>query len=208
MSAAENQEIALLDNISLTNLGTYMFFDDVTDISSLELCEYIIKANIVLPPDDAITIFINSDGGSCTDGWAIIDLMEMSKVDIQTVAIGCIASMATAIFITGTEGKRIMTPNSQFMMHQFSGGVYGKSHELMAARKFHDRLDKQFIQHFVRHTKMTEAQVKEILLGPSDAWLTPEECLEFGICDEVRNPWDETPVKKAARKAPPKKKKS
>ncbi len=201
----EEEGILLLDNISLSNLGTYMFFEEVDQVSSLELCNYLIKANLVLPPDDAITIFINSDGGSCTDGWAIIDLMELSKVRIQTVAVGCIASMATAMFVAGTKGQRIMTPNSSFMSHQFSSGVFGKSHELIASRKFHDRLDDMFIKHYVRHTKMTAKQVKDVLLGPSDCWLSPEECLAYGICDVIKNPWEiEEPVKKTSRKAPKK----
>jgi ATP-dependent Clp protease protease subunit len=194
-----SQEVTLLDNISLTNLGTYMFFEEVTEESSLKLCDYLIKANLVLNPDDTLTLFLNSPGGSCTDGWAIVDLMEMSTVGIQTVAVGCIASMAVPIFIAGTKGKRIMTPHAAIMTHQFSTVLWGKSHELVAARKFHDRLDQQFIDHFLRHTKMTEKQIREVLMRPSDTWLTPEECLKYGICDEIRNPW-EVPQEKPAKK--------
>jgi ATP-dependent protease ClpP protease subunit len=125
--------------------------------------------------------------------------MEMSTVGIQTVAVGCIASMAVPIFIAGTKGKRIMTPHAAIMTHQFSTVLWGKSHELVAARKFHDRLDQQFIDHFLRHTKMTEKQIREVLMRPSDTWLTPEECLKYGICDEIRNPW-EVPQEKPAKK--------
>lgn len=206
-SQSSQPEVTLLDSISLTNLGTYMFFEEVSEESSLDLCEYLIKANLVLHPKDTLTLFLNSPGGSCTDGWAIIDLMEMSKVDIQTVAVGCIASMAVPIFIAGTKGKRIMTPHAAIMTHQFSTVLWGKSHELIAARKFHDHLDQQFIDHFLRHTKMTEKQIREVLMRPSDTWLTPEECLDYGICDEIRNPW-ETEEELAAVKTKAKKPKA
>jgi ATP-dependent Clp protease protease subunit len=197
------QEVTLLDNISLTNLGAYMLFEDINEDSALELCEYLLKANIICNPTDVLTLFINSGGGSVTDGWAIIDIMESSRIDISTVAIGCIASMAVLIFVAGAKGKRIMTPKTAVMTHQFSTAFWGKQHELIAARKFHDTLEKQFIDHFVRHTKMTAKQVRDVLLKPSDTWLTPEECLAYGICDAVRDPWgdEEKAAKPKAKKA-------
>jgi ATP-dependent Clp protease protease subunit len=206
------QDIVLLDNISLTNLGAYMLFEEIHEESALHLCEYLLKANIICAPDDTLTLFINSGGGSVTDGWAIIDVMETSRLNLSTVALGCIASMAVLIFVAGTKGLRVMTPKTAVMTHQFSTAFWGKSHELMAARKFHDTLEKQFIEHFVRHTKMTEKQVREVLLKPSDTWLTAEECLAYGICDVIRNPFEaeEEPApkkKKAPAKAPAKKKK-
>ena len=185
------QDIVLLDSVSLTNLGAYMLFEEIHEDSSLRLCEYLLKANMICDPRDTLTLFINSPGGSVTDGWAIIDVMEASRVDIQTVALGCIASMGVLIFVAGTKGKRIMAPKTAVMTHQFSTAFYGKQHELIAARKFHDTLEQQFIAHFLRHTKMTEKQIREFLLKPSDTWLTAEECLKLGICDEIRDPWDE-----------------
>lgn len=194
--------MVLIDNVSLQNLGTYMFFDDVCPESSLPLCDYLIKSNVVFTPGDTITLFLNSPGGDVTDGWAIIDLMESSRINIQTVAVGCIASMAVAIFIAGTKGKRIMAPRTATMTHQFSGAFYGKQHEFMAVRKYHDYLEQQFFEHFMRHTKLDEQGIKDILLRPSDTWLSPEECLEYGICDEIRQPWDSVGFKKTEEEKP------
>jgi len=189
MTQPSPQELILLDNVSLTNLGAYMLFEEICEESALRCCDYLLKANLICDPDDTLTMFINSGGGSVTDGWAIIDVMEASRVNISTVAMGCIASMAVSIFVAGTKGLRIMTPRTAVMTHQFSSVLAGKHHELIAARKFHDTLEKQFIQHFLRHTKMTEKQIRTILLRPSDTWLTPEDCLKYGICDEIRDPW-------------------
>lgn len=203
MSNQPSQEVTLLDNISLTNLGAYMLFDEVNEESAYHLCEYLLKANMICSHDDTLTVFINSGGGSVTDGWAIIDVMETSKIDISTVALGCIASMAVLIFVAGAKGKRIMTEKTAVMTHQFSTAFYGKQHELIAARKFHDTLEQQFIEHFLRHTKMTEKQIRDVLLRPSDTWLTAEECLKYGICDEIRNPFDRGDApkqKKSSRK--------
>jgi ATP-dependent Clp protease protease subunit len=204
------KEIVLLDNISLTNLGAYMLFEDINEDSSYRLCEYLLKANMICDPNDTLSLFINSGGGSVTDGWAIIDVMESSRINISTVAMGCIASMAVLIFVAGNPGMRIMTPKTAVMTHQFSTAFWGKQHELIAARKFHDTLETQFIEHFVRHTKMTEKQVREILLKPSDTWLTAQECLKLGICDAIRDPWEveDVPVKKKPAKPKAKKPKA
>lgn len=188
-----------IDGVSLTNLGTYMLFEEINEETSLKLCEFLLKANIIFDDEDTVTLFLNSPGGDSSCGWAIIDLMESSRINVATRAVGEIASMASAIFVAGTKGQRIMTPNTSVMTHQFSTVIEGKAHELVAVRKIHDHLEEQFIQHFVKHTAMTAKQVKDVLLGPSDTWLTPKECLKYGICDSIALPWDvqKPKVKKA-----------
>jgi ATP-dependent Clp protease, protease subunit len=197
----ESQQVVTLDNVSLTSMGVYMLFDEIDEQSSKTTCDFLLKANLLFPSDNTITIFINSPGGSVTDGWAIIDVMETSHVGIQTVGIGEIASMGALIFVAGNKGKRILSRNSYMMTHQFAGYLYGKAHEMVAARKFHDKLEAQFIRHFVKHTNMTEKQVRDILLRESDTWLEPKEALKFGMCDIVSDPWKELlgPKKQAAK---------
>lgn len=178
-----------IDNITLHSLGAYMFFDDVDSDSAKGLCEFIIKANYIFPKDQPLTILVNSPGGQCYDGFSIIDLMETSHLKIQTVGIGMIASMATLITSAGTKGMRVMTKNAFIMTHQFSTYFEGKYHEVLATRDHDDELHQRFIQHFLRHTKMTEKQVKDIILGPSDKWLTAKEALKYGMCDRIQDPW-------------------
>lgn len=177
------------DAISLSSFGVFPIFGEIEQNISQRCIEFILKANIVLKPDFPLTFFINSPGGSVTDGWAMTTMMETSSNPISTVAIGEIASMGLMIFAAGTKGMRIMTPNTIVLAHQWSGGAYGKQHELVAARKMHDQLEKQFIAHLRHHTKMPEKLIRETVLGPSDAFLTPEECLKYGICDEIRDPF-------------------
>jgi len=178
-----------IDNLSLASLGAYMFFDDVYPESTKDLCEFIIKSNFVFPIDQVLTIMINSPGGDVYDGFGVIDLMESSRLEIQTVGIGVIASMASLMFITGTKGRRIMSKNSFVMTHQFSDYFDGKYHEMIAARPHADDLHDRCVQHYVRHTKMGPKQVKDILIGSSDRWIPAKEALKFGICDKIQDPW-------------------
>ena len=187
----EVMQLSPMDVTSLNSLGVFMFFDDVSPESSKELSEFLIKANCVLSDDQPLTIFINSPGGSVYHGFGIVDLMEASRLPIQTVAIGSVCSMGSIIFTSGTPGMRVMSRNAYIMTHQFSDWMEAKYHEFVAHRKHHDQLHDKFIQHFVRTTKMTEKQVKDVLLGNTDKWITAKEALKYGLCDLVKDPWSE-----------------
>jgi ATP-dependent Clp endopeptidase proteolytic subunit ClpP len=197
----EQQQVITMDSLSLSSLGAHMIFSEIDEMTSIRTCEFLLKANMILDDANPITLFINSPGGSVTDGWSIIDVMKSSRIEIQTVALGLLASMAVLIFTAGQKGKRVITPNTAVMTHQFAAMLYGKSHELMAARKFHDRLEKQIVDHFIRYSTMNEKQIRDILLGPSDNWLEPKECIKYGLADIIKNPWDEDePKKKKGKK--------
>jgi len=190
-TVSESPQPQTLDNISLPSLGVYMLFDEINEQSSRAACDFLLKANILFPPSNTITMFINSQGGNVTDGWALIDIMETSRIGIQTVGIGEICSMAAMIFVTGDKGKRILSKNSYVMTHQFASVLEGKAHEMMAVRKVHDKLEQQFIQHLVKNSKLNTKQVRDILLRESDTWLEPKECLKYGLCDVVSDPWSQ-----------------
>lgn len=183
------KEEVTIDNFSLQSIGAYMLFKHIDEESAEDLCEFIIKANYMFPPEQAITLLINSPGGGVYDAFGIIDLMESSKLEIQTVGIGLIASMAALIFTCGTKGRRMMSKNSFIMTHQFSQTLDGKYHEFIAQREHEDDIHKRFIQHFVRHTKMNEKQITDVLLSPADRYITAKEALKLGICDIVKDPW-------------------
>jgi len=183
------EESTTVENFSLQSIGAYMLFRSIDEESSEELCEFIIKANYMFPPDQPLTIMINSPGGVVYDGFGVIDLIECSRLKIQTVAIGMVASMAALIFTAGTKGMRTMSRNSYVMTHQFSQWFEGKYHEFIAQRAHEDDLHDRFIQHFVRHSKMTEKQVSDVLLGSSDKWINAKEALKLGLCDRIQDPW-------------------
>jgi len=198
------------ESVSLSSFGVFPIFSQIDEITAERCVEFILKANIMLKPDFPLTFFINSPGGSVTDGWAITTMMETSGNPISTVALGEISSMGLMIFVAGTKGMRIMTPNTLVLAHQWSGGAYGKQHELVAARKMHDQLERQFMNHFRKHTKMSEKQIREVLVGPSDMYLTPEECLKYGICDKICDPFlrDDSEVADVLKRKPRKPRKA
>jgi ATP-dependent Clp protease protease subunit len=186
----EPQQLLQVDTFSLQSIGAYMLFSEIDEDSAQDLCEFLIKANYIFPPDQPLTLLINSPGGLVYDAFGIIDLIECSRLEIQTVAIGAVASMAALVFTAGTPGKRVMSRNSYIMTHQFSQGVEAKYHEFVAQREHEDELHKRFVEHFVRHTKMTEKQINDILLSTADRWISAKEALKYGLCDKIQDPWE------------------
>lgn len=186
----KTKEDSPLESISLADLGVHMIYQEINEDSAKDACEFLIKANFTWPSRKVLTLMLNSPGGSVYDGWGIIDTMEMSRLKIQTVGCGGIFSMAAVIFTAGTPGMRIMTRNSYLMTHTFSDEMEAKYHEFVAQRPHQDQIHKRMVKHFVDRTKMTEQQVNEMLLSPTDRYISAEECLELGICDAIKSPWE------------------
>ena len=118
-------------------------------------------------------------------GFALIDVMMSSQIPIKTVGLGQIASAGLLIFLSGTPGRRILTPNTSILSHQFSWGSDGKAHELFATIKEFELTHKRMVQHYKETTGLNEEEIKKTLLPPHDVWLTAEEALAYNICDAI-----------------------
>ena len=81
-------------------------------------------------PTKDISLYINSPGGSVTDGFAIYDTMQYIKCDVSTICMGMAASMGAFLLAAGTKGKRIALPNSTIMIHQPLGGYKGQATDM------------------------------------------------------------------------------
>jgi len=197
-NATVDEDESIYDSNSLESMGCHMFFGEVSNESSLAACEFILKSSMTRPKDQPLTMFVNSVGGDCQAGFALIDLMETSRVPIATVGIGTVMSMGVLIVSGGTRGLRTITRNCEIMAHQFSTGYSEmKYHDLIATNEAYKHLEARFMKHFLKHSNMTEKQIKDILFSPSDRYLTPNEFKKFGLCDRIVEHFDQPmPIKK------------
>jgi ATP-dependent Clp protease protease subunit len=197
--ALENSDGTRIDfnDISLESLGCHLIFGEVNEETMKEAVTFLLKGNRIFDQGNELTLYVNSLGGACSDGFALIDLMDISRLPVRTIASGAICSMGVLISCAGHKGKRVMTRNTEVMAHQFAWYSEGKYHELVAQHKAQEYLAHQFMQHFLRHSKMSEAQIKDVLFGPSDRWLSPQECKKFGLIDTII---DELPPVPAAQR--------
>lgn len=132
-----------------------------------------------------IIFYINSPGGSVSDGLAIYDTMQYVKCDVQTVGIGLQASMGAFLLSSGTKGKRTILPNSRVMIHQVSSGTQGRVSDMEIDLKESIRL-KNLLNEIL--SKNTGQPLKKIQADVErDFWMTAEEAKKYGVVDKIIN---------------------
>lgn len=134
-------------------------------------------------PKKDISLYINSPGGSVTDGMAIYDTMNFLQCDIVTYCVGQAASMATLLLAAGTKGKRYALPNSRVMMHQPTGGATGQTSDISIAAKEILRWRARMNELISSHTNKTSEEIAND--SDRDFYLTAEDALAYGIVDKV-----------------------
>ena len=132
-----------------------------------------------------LTLGICSPGGDLNACFALVDVMKGSKIPIRTIGMGMIASCGLLMFISGTKGKRILTPNTSILSHQYSWGSFGKEHELFAAVKEFDLTTHRMVAHYKKCTGLSEKDIRKYLLPPEDIWLSAKEAKKLGLCDSI-----------------------
>ena len=137
-------------------------------------------------PDKDIQFYINSPGGSITDGMAIYDTMRYIKCDVSTICVGMAASMASFLLAAGAKGKRLALPNSEILIHQplmGGGGISGQTTDV----KIHadhlvytrDKMNRLL-------SEMTGQSLETIQRDTErDNYMTAQQAMEYGIIDKV-----------------------
>lgn len=172
---------------SLEDKGYYFLFDDIYPGSVLPVIEWILEMNMKKTNrPEFLTLCINSPGGDVNSSFALIDVMRGSALPVHTVGLGLIASAGLSIFMAGKKTKRMLTPNTSILSHQYSWGTYGKEHELFAIQKEYDLTTDRMINHYRKCTGIDDEDIRKYLLPPHDVWLSAHEALKYGICDEVK----------------------
>lgn len=134
-------------------------------------------------PDKDIQLYINSPGGSVTDGMAIYDTMQYVKCDVSTICVGMAASMGAFLLSAGTPGKRIALPNAEVMIHQPSAGTKGKVTDMEIDVEHFLHIKERLNKIMAANTGKTPEEVKAA--SERDHWMTAEEAKEFGLIDKI-----------------------
>ena len=134
-------------------------------------------------PDKDISFYINSPGGSVSDGLAIYDTMQFVKPAVSTLCIGQAASMGALLLAAGAKGKRFCLPNSRVMIHQPMGGFQGQASDVeIHAREILNRkakLNEIFAKHTGQELKAVERDTDR------DNFLSAEQAQAYGLVDKV-----------------------
>ena len=137
-------------------------------------------------PDREIHLYINSPGGSITDGMAIVDTINYIKCPVSTICVGLAASMGAVLLASGTKGKRYATPNAEILIHQpliGGGGLQGQATEIKIHAdhlvKTREKLNKFLSERTGKPLEQIEKDTER------DNYMTAEQALEYGLIDGI-----------------------
>ena len=168
-----------IDNILKLDRNIYLF--EEVDYQSAERVIRELYALAILEPHVPIKFWINSPGGSCVDGLAIIDCMQYCSCPIATIITGSAGSMAGIISICGN--NRFMTSNSYWMGHPLTAGSCGNLETMIDRNDFIKNLNTQILAMIKKRTRLNKADFHKFVNG--ELWLNSGACLEKRIVDYV-----------------------
>ena len=137
-------------------------------------------------PDKEICLYINSPGGSITDGMGIVDTMNYIKCPVSTICVGLAASFGAVLLANGEKGKRFATPNAEILIHQpliGGNGIAGQTTEIKIHAdhmiKTREKLNKLLSDKTGQSIETIEKDTER------DKWMTAEEALKYGLIDGI-----------------------
>ena len=166
------------------------FYADIDSTSAVELIKMLVETDIKLQNtkntlgDDynpVCHLHLSTNGGEIFSAFAIVDTIRQMKSKVHTYVDGAVASAGTLISLAGE--KRYMGKYSHLLIHQLSGGMYGKFNEMEDEIYNCTALMKLLKAFYKEKTKMPMKKLDEIL--NKDIWLSADECLQFGIVDQI-----------------------
>lgn len=170
---------------SLHAHGIIFLAGEIDDAVSERICREIIEFNLDNKVDQ-IQLIVNSPGGSASAGFAIVDLIEWSRLPIHTTGIGMVGSMGLLIFMAGARGRRVVTPRTSILSHRFSALAGGSHSQLIACRKEQDLLHARIVDHYLRYSRIkSREELEATVLRDVDSWLSVEEAVSYGLADMV-----------------------
>ena len=134
-------------------------------------------------PERDIALYINSPGGSVTDGLAIYDTMQYVRCDVATICVGLAASMGQFLLCAGAPGKRYALPHSRILMHQPSGQMQGQAADIAIQAEQIVYLKRMMAERIAFHTGQPVERIEAD--SDRDRWFTAEEARDYGFIDQV-----------------------
>lgn len=186
MAAQTDTEFTKDHTQALADIGMYVLMGEIDSDSVKPVIEWILHENFVSKKRrKELLLMVCSEGGAVQDAFALIDVMRSSLIPVKTVGLGMIASSGLLIFLAGSKGRRVLTPNTSILSHQFSWYNEGKVHELFATMKEYELTQYRMVKHYQECTGLDEENIRKSLLPPHDVWLTAEDALKLNICDSI-----------------------
>jgi ATP-dependent Clp protease protease subunit len=189
INSSDNEETQYPQGIRVIN-NKILFYADVNEGAMLELNRVLLETDLKLQSmelaldgayESTIHLHLNTFGGSIFAAFSTVDTIRRLKSKVHTHIDGSVASAGTLVSAIGS--KRYMGQHAHLLIHQLSSGVYGKFSEMEDEIFNCTNLMKLLKDFYKKNTKLPMKKLDELL--KRDIWLNAEECLQYGIVDEI-----------------------
>ena len=137
--------------------------------------------NIPVEERQPIKLYIDSNGGDLVQTFIMIDSIKLSKTPVWTIGMGAVYSGGFFTFISGH--RRIAYPSSSYLYHEGSTGTFGDAGKFRNYACFYEKQMAALKEHTLKFTGIDEHTYD--LHIKDDWWMTAQEAIEYGVCDEI-----------------------
>ncbi len=169
---------------SLYKARKIFLWSDVNDESAKAVVTRLLSLDTEDPKKE-IVLYINSPGGSVSDGMAIYDAMQAISAPVSTVCMGMAMSMGSFLLAAGEPGRRFAWPHARIMIHQplIMGTITGTATDLDIRAKETIRLRGELNELYAEHTGQDVDKIESDT--DRDFFMSAEEAKEYGLLDDV-----------------------
>lgn len=154
---------------------------DINEVVATHVCNNLQMLSAVKAP---IFLYIHSQGGCLSSGYAIIDQMAACPCPVYTIVRGYANSMGAIIAAYGSKGHRFITPNSSMMLHSVI--VQNPPDSLEKYRKVVRYIENDYkikVRGLSRRTKLTTQQLMTLM--EQTKWMDAKQAIEIGLVDRI-----------------------
>jgi len=155
----------------------------IEKINEINYIDFDLSENLKDYKPEPIEIFINSEGGSADDGFAIIGAMEMSDTPIITYGLGEVSSMALAIFVSGD--YRLAHRHCRFLYHPIYYGISGTIEDHRQHYVASQSLLNKYNEIILERTKFPKKLMDDAIKTKTDYFFDVNEALKYGVVDGI-----------------------
>ena len=138
----------------------------------------------IKPP---ISIFINSVGGYCSEGFILVDMIDQLKVKgytINTIVTGMAYSFGVVLALAGS--KKYCYRHADYMLHTVQISPPSASlPEMQRTMRNAERIQSNIEEYVLNNSKITKEQLDGFIKDGTDWYFTSNDAVVYGICDEI-----------------------
>jgi ATP-dependent Clp protease protease subunit len=160
---------------------TILISGQITEHTARFVCERLLAMSAAGP--DPINVYISSPGGHVESGDVIHDVIKFIGPEVRTIGSGWVASAGALIFVAPKRQNRFCLPNTRFLLHQPSGGIFGPALDIAIQAEQIVKMRERLNQIFADATGQPLARIEKDT--HRDFWMNPKEAIEYGLLGSV-----------------------